>query len=44
MKGQLRKKMFSKRKVRTLSFSIFGVSIEVNSYALIRPTVPGVVS
>lgn len=43
MKDQLKKRMFNKRKVKTLAFLISqGVSIEVNSYALIRPTVPGI--
>ncbi|CAL9756500.1 unnamed protein product [Musa acuminata subsp. burmannicoides] len=42
MKDQLRKRIFKKRKVRTLTFSIAnGISIQVNTYALIRPTLPG---
>ncbi|KAK9141103.1 hypothetical protein Scep_010784 [Stephania cephalantha] len=42
MKGQLRKRMFKKRKIRRITFSIVnGISIELNTYALIRPTVPG---
>ncbi|XP_042387305.1 ATP-dependent DNA helicase 2 subunit KU70-like [Zingiber officinale] len=42
MKDQLRKRIFNKRKVRTLTFSIInGISIQVNTYALIRPTLPG---
>lgn len=42
MTDQLRKRMMKKRKVKTLSFAITNdVCIEVNSYALIRPTVPG---
>ncbi|XP_078429816.1 ATP-dependent DNA helicase 2 subunit Ku70-like protein isoform X2 [Wolffia australiana] len=42
MREQLRKKMFTKRKVKTFLFSISDeISIEMNSYALIRPTVPG---
>ncbi|CAL9086261.1 unnamed protein product [Musa textilis] len=44
MKDQLRKRIFKKRKVRTLIFSIAnGISIQVNTYALIRPTVPGAI-
>lgn len=42
MKGQLRKRMFKKRIVKSIKFTILnGLSIQVNSYALIRPTVPG---
>ncbi|KAK4795910.1 hypothetical protein SAY86_028236 [Trapa natans] len=42
MKYQLRKRMFKKRIVRRLTFSIVnGLSIEVNTYALVRPLVPG---
>ncbi|KAG5068245.1 hypothetical protein JHK85_000622 [Glycine max] len=42
MKDQLRKHMFTKRIVKRLKFMIVnGISIELNSYALIRPTVPG---
>lgn len=42
MKNQLRKRMFKKRVVRGITFSIVkGLSIELNTYALIRPTVPG---
>ncbi|WOK99403.1 ATP-dependent DNA helicase 2 subunit KU70 isoform X1 [Canna indica] len=42
MKDQLRKRIFKKRKVRTLLFSIAnGITIEVNTYCLIRPTLPG---
>ncbi|KAJ0045031.1 hypothetical protein Pint_04799 [Pistacia integerrima] len=42
MKDQLRKRMFTKRIVKRISFIIAnGLSIELNSYALIRPTVPG---
>ncbi|KAI4334804.1 hypothetical protein L6164_013513 [Bauhinia variegata] len=45
MKHQLRKRMFKKRIVRRLKFTIVnGLSIELNSYALIRPTVPGAIS
>ena len=43
MKNQLRKRMFKKRVVRRITFSIVkGLSIELNTYALIRPTVPGI--
>lgn len=43
MTDQLRKRIFKKRKVKTLTFSIAnGISIEVNTYALIRPTLPGI--
>lgn len=42
MKDQLRKRMFTKRRVKKFKFTIVdGLSIELNSYALIRPTVPG---
>lgn len=42
MKHQLRKRMFKKRIVKRITFSIAnGLSIELNSYALIRPTLPG---
>lgn len=42
MNDQLRKQMFSKRIVKRISFIIAnGLSIELNTYALIRPTVPG---
>lgn len=42
MKDQLRKRMFMKRIVKKLKFTIVnGLSIELNSYALIRPTIPG---
>ncbi|XP_048130782.1 ATP-dependent DNA helicase 2 subunit KU70 isoform X1 [Rhodamnia argentea] len=42
MKYQLRKRMFKKRIVRKLTFSVAnGVSIEVHTYAFIRPTVLG---
>ncbi|KAI0509778.1 hypothetical protein KFK09_010374 [Dendrobium nobile] len=44
MANQLRKRIFSKRKVKTIMFVIAsGVSIEVNAYALIRPSVPGAI-
>ncbi|XP_052173907.1 ATP-dependent DNA helicase 2 subunit KU70 [Diospyros lotus] len=39
MNDQLRKRMLKKRKVRRITFSIAnGISIELNTYALIRPT------
>ncbi|KAK8495774.1 hypothetical protein V6N11_033683 [Hibiscus sabdariffa] len=42
MKDQLRKRMFTKRIIRKIEFHIVGgLSIELNTYALIRPTVPG---
>lgn len=42
MKDQLRKRIFKKRIVKKITFSIAnGLSIELNSYALIRPTLPG---
>ncbi|KAI3870151.1 hypothetical protein MKW98_005964 [Papaver atlanticum] len=42
MKDQLRKRMFKKRRIKRITLSIAGgISIEVNTYALIRPTVPG---
>lgn len=42
MKDQLRKRMFRKRKVRRINFIIAnGISIELNTYALVRPTNPG---
>ncbi|CAI9117358.1 OLC1v1018735C1 [Oldenlandia corymbosa var. corymbosa] len=45
MKEQLRKRMFKKRKIRRLTFIIAnGISIEVNTYALIRPTNPGTIT
>ncbi|XP_076908752.1 ATP-dependent DNA helicase 2 subunit KU70-like [Bidens hawaiensis] len=45
MNKQLRKRMFKKRRVRRISFEIpGGLSIELNTYALIRPTVPGKVT
>ncbi|KAK6928709.1 Ku70/Ku80 C-terminal arm [Dillenia turbinata] len=45
MKDQLQKRMFRKRKVRRITFSIAnGISIELNTYALIRPTVPGAIT
>ncbi|KAF7837085.1 ATP-dependent DNA helicase 2 subunit KU70 [Senna tora] len=45
MKYQLRKHMFKKRIVRKIKFSLVnGLTIEVNSYALIRPTDPGAIT
>ncbi|KAL4632557.1 hypothetical protein ACB092_04G060000 [Castanea dentata] len=45
MKDQLRKRMFMKRIVRKIAFSIAnGLSIELNTYALIRPTIPGAIT
>ncbi|KAM7514544.1 hypothetical protein LguiA_004127 [Lonicera macranthoides] len=45
IKNQLRKRMFRKRKVRRITFIIAkGLSIELNTYALIRPTVPGTIT
>ncbi|TXG66692.1 hypothetical protein EZV62_007967 [Acer yangbiense] len=45
MKDQLRKRLFTKRIVRRISFIISnGLSIELNTYALIRPTVPGAIT
>ncbi|KAM7279221.1 hypothetical protein ACFE04_006355 [Oxalis oulophora] len=42
MKDRLRKRMFKKRIVRQITFCLAdGLSIEVSSYALIRPTAPG---
>ncbi|KAF3457078.1 hypothetical protein FNV43_RR01735 [Rhamnella rubrinervis] len=45
MKDQLRKRMFNKRIVKKIIFSIAnGLSIELSSYALIRPAVPGAIT
>ncbi|WVY92644.1 hypothetical protein V8G54_031732 [Vigna mungo] len=45
MNSQLRKRMFTKRIVKRLKFTIVnGVSIELNSYALVRHTEPGAVT
>ncbi|XVE53098.1 hypothetical protein DITRI_Ditri02bG0177300 [Diplodiscus trichospermus] len=45
MKDQLRKRMFTKRIIRRITFHIVsGMSIELNTYALIRPTVPGAIT
>ncbi|XP_042010904.1 ATP-dependent DNA helicase 2 subunit KU70-like [Salvia splendens] len=42
IKDQLRKRMFRKRKVRRINFIIAGgKSIELNTYAVVRPTNPG---
>ncbi|KAI4390151.1 hypothetical protein MLD38_002293 [Melastoma candidum] len=42
MRDQLRKRMFKKRIVKKLMFTIAdGLSIEVNAYALVRQTAPG---
>jgi len=42
MANQLRKRIMRKRRVKTLSFAITNdVCIEVNTYALVRPTTPG---
>ncbi|KAG6408363.1 hypothetical protein SASPL_131368 [Salvia splendens] len=42
IKDQLRKRMFRKRKVRRINFIIpGGKSIELNTYAVVRPTNPG---
>ncbi|KAG2640398.1 ATP-dependent DNA helicase 2 subunit KU70-like [Panicum virgatum] len=45
MTDQLRKRMMKKRRVKTLSFAITDdVCIEVNTYALTRPTTPGTIT
>ncbi|XVF18554.1 hypothetical protein REPUB_Repub11eG0032600 [Reevesia pubescens] len=45
MKDQLRKHMFTKRIIRRITFHIAnGLSIGLNTYALIRPTVPGAIT
>ncbi|XP_011073828.1 ATP-dependent DNA helicase 2 subunit KU70 [Sesamum indicum] len=45
MKDQLRKRIFRKRKVRRINFIIAGgISIELNTYALVRPTNPGAIT
>ncbi|KAL0432976.1 UNVERIFIED_CONTAM: ATP-dependent DNA helicase 2 subunit KU70 [Sesamum latifolium] len=45
MKDQLRKRLFRKRKVRRINFIIAGgISIELNTYALVRPTNPGAIT
>ncbi|KAL4570302.1 hypothetical protein LXL04_025954 [Taraxacum kok-saghyz] len=42
---QLRKRMFKKRRVRRIIFTVAGgLSIELNTYALIRPTIPGTIT
>ncbi|EEF40803.1 ATP-dependent DNA helicase 2 subunit KU70 [Ricinus communis] len=44
MKDQLRKRMFTKRIVRKITLFIAGLSIDLNTYALIRPTTPGAIT
>ncbi|EER95967.1 hypothetical protein BDA96_02G056700 [Sorghum bicolor] len=45
MSNQLRKRIMKKRRVKTLSFAITNdVCIEVNTYALVRPTTPGTIT
>lgn len=45
MKEQLRKRMFTKRIIRRITFYITSrLSIELNTYALIRPTLPGAIT
>ncbi|KAJ8755705.1 hypothetical protein K2173_022691 [Erythroxylum novogranatense] len=45
MKDQLRKRMYQKRIIRRVTLSIGNVvSIELNTYALIRPAVPGAIT
>ncbi|XP_027117138.1 ATP-dependent DNA helicase 2 subunit KU70-like isoform X1 [Coffea arabica] len=45
MKEQLRKRIFKKRKIRRIKFIIAnGMSIDVDTYALIRPTNPGTIT
>ncbi|KAL0392539.1 UNVERIFIED_CONTAM: ATP-dependent DNA helicase 2 subunit KU70 [Sesamum radiatum] len=45
MKDQLRKRIFRKRKVRRINFIVAGgISIELNTYALVRPTNPGAIT
>ncbi|XVF18564.1 hypothetical protein REPUB_Repub11eG0033600 [Reevesia pubescens] len=45
MKDKLRKHMFTKRIIRRITFHIAnGLSIGLNTYALIRPTVPGAIT
>ncbi|XP_068660973.1 ATP-dependent DNA helicase 2 subunit KU70 [Aristolochia californica] len=45
MKDQLRKRMFKKRRVRRITFSITeGISIELNTYALFRPALTGAIT
>lgn len=42
---QIRKRMFKKRRVRRIIFTVAGgLSIELNTYALIRPTLPGTIT
>uniref|UniRef100_A0A1D1YVZ0 ATP-dependent DNA helicase 2 subunit KU70 n=2 Tax=Anthurium amnicola TaxID=1678845 RepID=A0A1D1YVZ0_9ARAE len=45
MKDQIRRRMFTKRKVKTVTLSLpCGISIVVNTYALVRPNVPGAIT
>lgn len=45
MTNQLRKRIMKKRRVKTLSFAITNdVCIEVNTYALVRPTTTGTIT
>ncbi|KAM6552976.1 hypothetical protein CsatB_013738 [Cannabis sativa] len=45
MKDQLRKRLFKKRIVRKINFAIAnGLSIELNTYALVRHTTPGAIT
>ncbi|EOY13400.1 KU70 isoform 1 [Theobroma cacao] len=45
MKDQLRKRMFTRRIIRRITFDITnGLSIQLNTYALIRPAVPGAIT
>ncbi|XP_031481658.1 ATP-dependent DNA helicase 2 subunit KU70 isoform X2 [Nymphaea colorata] len=45
MTDQLRRRIYKKRKVRRIRFIIAnGVSIELNTYALIRPAIPGTIT
>ncbi|CAL1409025.1 unnamed protein product [Linum trigynum] len=45
MKNQLRKRMFAKRIVKRIKFVITnGLSIDLHTYALIRPTAPGAIT
>jgi hypothetical protein len=44
MTDQLRKRMMKKRRVKTLAFAVTSdICIEVNTYALTRPTTPGMI-
>ncbi|XP_019198164.1 PREDICTED: ATP-dependent DNA helicase 2 subunit KU70-like [Ipomoea nil] len=46
LKDQLRMRLLKKRKVKRIQFVITngGLSIELNTYALIRPTNPGTIT